>query len=59
MTDNEVFKQWLNDVLGLIWGTPNLAKKALEKEMKYAMLKKPKRTRGEDRRKDDRASAQI
>ena len=45
MTDNEVFKQWLNDVLGLIWGTPNLAKKALEKEMKYAMLKKPKRTR--------------
>lgn len=38
MRDYEVFKKWLDGVLSLIWGVPN--------EMKYAMMKKPKRARG-------------
>ena len=54
MTDNEVFKQWLNGVLGLIWGTPNLAKKALENEMKYAMMTKEKPKTKRARKADGR-----
>ena len=47
MKDYDVFKKWLGGVLDLIWGTPNLAKKALEKEMKMMYTKqKPKRARG-------------
>ena len=38
MRDYEVFKQWLNEILGI----PSMAQKALEKEM----MKKPKRARG-------------
>ena len=42
MKDYEVFRQWLDEILGV----PSMAQKALEKEMKYAMMKKPKRARG-------------
>ena len=42
MKDYEVFRKWLDEILGV----PNMAQKALEKEMKYAMMKKPKRARG-------------
>ena len=42
MTDYEVFRKWLDEILGV----PSMAQKALEKEMKYAMMKKPKRARG-------------
>ena len=62
MTDNEVFKQWLNDVLGLIWGTPNLAKKALDKEMRMMYTtKKPKRARGKKGRylADDKSTPDV
>ena len=38
MKDYEVFKKWLNEILGI----PSMAQKALEKEM----MKKPKRARG-------------
>ncbi len=52
MKDYDVFKKWLGGVLDLIWGTPSMAKKALEKEMmkkdigQYVGLTKPKRARG-------------
>ena len=42
MKDYDVFKKWLGGVLDLMWGTPNMFQKALEKEM----MKKPKRARG-------------
>ncbi len=42
MTDYKVFRKWLDEILGI----PIMAQKALEKEMKYAMMKKPKRARG-------------
>ena len=42
MRDYDVFKKWLGGVLDLMWGTPNMFQKALEKEM----MKKPKRARG-------------
>ena len=42
MKDYEVFRKWLDEILGV----PSMAQKALEKEMKYAMMKKPKRARG-------------
>ena len=41
MRDYEVFKKWLDGVLDLIWGAPSVAQKFLDKEMKYAMKKKP------------------
>ena len=41
MKDYEVFRKWLDEILGV----PSMAQKALEKEMKYAMMKKPKRKR--------------
>ena len=47
MRDYDKFKQWLSGVLTLIWGTPNLTKKALDKEMSMMYTKqKPKRARG-------------
>ena len=47
MKDYEVFKKWLGDVMDFIYGpSHNWPFKALEKEMKYAMMKKPKRARG-------------
>ena len=47
MKDYDIFKKWLGGVLDLIWGTPNLVKKALDKEMKMMYTnKKPKRARG-------------
>ena len=47
MKDYEVFKQWLGDVMDVIYGpSHNWPFKALEKEMKYGMMKKPKRARG-------------
>ena len=47
MRDYEVFKKWLGGVLDLIWGTPSMAQKALEKEMRMMYTKqKPKRARG-------------
>tara|TARA_R100001530_G_C4307347_1_gene152071 strand:+ start:818 stop:955 length:138 start_codon:yes stop_codon:yes gene_type:complete len=39
MTDYKVFRKWLDEILGV----PSMAQKALEKEMKYGMMKKPKR----------------
>ena len=41
MRDYDVFKKWLGGVLDLMWGTPNMFQKALEKEM--GMMKKPKK----------------
>ena len=47
MKDYDVFKKWLGGVLDLIWGTPSMAQKALEKEMRMMYTKqKPKRARG-------------
>ena len=47
MKDYDVFKKWLDDVLDLIQGpSHNWPFKALEKEMKHGMMKKPKRARG-------------
>ena len=47
MKDYDVFKKWLDDVLDLIQGpSHNWPFKALEKEMKMATTKKPKRARG-------------
>ena len=40
MKDYEVFKKWLNEILGI----PSMTQKALEKEI--GMMKKPKRARG-------------
>ena len=49
MKDYDVFKKWLGGVLDLIWGTPSMAQKALEKEMKMMYTKqKPKRKRGKN-----------
>ena len=47
MKDYEVFRKWLDDVLDLIQGpSHNWPFKALEKEIKHGMMKKPKRARG-------------
>ena len=47
MKDYDVFKKWLGDVMDLIWGpSHNWPFNALEKEMKMAITKKPKRARG-------------
>ena len=47
MKDYEVFKKWLGDVMDVIYGpSHNWPFKALEKEMKMATTKKPKRARG-------------
>ena len=46
MKDYEVFKKWLDGVLDLVWGTPSMAQKALDKEMSMMYTKqKPKRKR--------------
>ena len=46
MKDYEVFKKWLGGVLDLVWGTPSMAQKALDKEMSMMYTKqKPKRKR--------------
>ena len=43
MKDYEVFRKWLNEILGI----PSMAQKALEKEMGMMYTKqKPKRARG-------------
>ena len=47
MKDYEVFRRWLGDVMDVIYGpSHNWPFKALEKEMKMAITKKPKRARG-------------
>ena len=47
MKDYDVFKQWLGDVMDVIYGpSHNWPFKALEKEIKHGMMKKPKRARG-------------
>ena len=47
MKDYDVFKKWLGGVMDVIYGpSHNWPFKALEKEMKMATTKKPKRARG-------------
>ena len=47
MKDYEVFRKWLDGVLDVVYGSShNWPFKALEKEMKHGMMKKPKRARG-------------
>ena len=47
MKDYDVFKKWLGDVMDVIYGpSHNWPFKALEKEIKHGMMKKPKRARG-------------
>ena len=47
MKDYEVFRKWLDDVLDVVYGpSHNWPFKALEKEIKHGMTKKPKRARG-------------
>ena len=47
MKDYEVFRRWLGDVMDVIYGpSHNWPFKALEKEIKHGMMKKPKRARG-------------
>ena len=54
MKDYEVFKQWLGDVMDVIYGpSHNWPFKALEKEMKMVTTKKPKRARVKGRYKAD------
>ena len=43
-TDLEVFQEWVQELKELVFGTPNMVQKALEKEM--GVMKKPKRARG-------------
>ena len=66
MKDNEVFKQWLGGVLGLIWGTPQSKEvkdkvdvtKNLYNDM--ATTKKPKRARIKGRYKaDDKSTPDV
>ena len=60
MKDYEVFRKWLDDVLDLIQGpSHNWPFKALEKEIKHGMMKKPKRARGKKGRylADDKSTA--
>jgi hypothetical protein len=65
MKDYDVFKKWLGGVLDFIWGTPSMAQKALEKEMKYAMMtkEKPKRKRARTKegryRGDDKSTPDV
>ena len=47
MKDYEVFRKWLGRVMDFIEGpSHNWPFKALEKEIKHGMMKKPKRARG-------------
>ena len=60
MKDYEVFKKWLGDVMDFIYGpSHNWPFKALEKEIKHGMMKKPKRARGKKGRyfADDKSTA--
>tara|TARA_Y100000996_G_scaffold382871_1_gene338421 strand:- start:248 stop:463 length:216 start_codon:yes stop_codon:yes gene_type:complete len=64
MKDYDVFKKWLGGVLDFIWGTPSMAQKALEKEMKMMYTKqKPKRKRARKKdgtfRGDDKSTPNV
>ena len=61
MKDYEVFRKWLDDVLDLIQGpSHNWPFKALEKEIKHGMMKKPKRARVKGRYKaDDKSTPHV
>ena len=62
MKDYEVFRQWLGDVMDVIYGpSHNWPFIALEKEIKHGMMKKPKRARGPKGRYkgDDKSTPDI
>ena len=63
-TDLQVFQEWVQELKELVFGSDhNWPFKALEKEMKHGMMKKPKRKRARNKdgtyKGDDKSTPNV